>query len=52
VVVVSARSSLRDREKAIELGADAFVPKPFEVNDLLGVLRSLENASVAPLEPV
>ncbi len=52
VVVVSARSSLRDREKAVELGADAFIPKPFDVNDLLGVVHSLAQASSAPLEPV
>jgi two-component system alkaline phosphatase synthesis response regulator PhoP len=41
VVVVSARSSLRDRAKAAELGADAFVPKPFNVDDLLAVLHGL-----------
>jgi DNA-binding response OmpR family regulator len=45
VVVVSARSSLRDRAKATELGADAFVAKPFNVDDLLGVLHDLERAS-------
>ena len=45
VVVVSARSSLRDRAKAAELGADAFVAKPFNVDDLLGVLHDLEQAS-------
>jgi len=45
VVVVSARSSLRDRAKAAELGADAFVAKPFNVDDLLGVLHDLERAS-------
>jgi len=45
VVVVSARASLRDRAKAAELGADAFVAKPFNVNDLLGVLHRLEKAS-------
>ena len=41
VVVVSARSSLRDRAKAAELGADAFVSKPFNVDDLLGLVRDL-----------
>jgi DNA-binding response OmpR family regulator len=41
VIVVSARSSLRDRNKAAELGADAFVPKPFNVDDLLAVLHDL-----------
>lgn len=45
VVVVSARSSLRDRAKAAELGADAFVAKPFNVDDLLGVLHTLDQVS-------
>jgi DNA-binding response OmpR family regulator len=45
VVVVSARASLRDRVKASELGADAFVAKPFNVDDLLDVLHGLERAS-------
>ena len=45
VVVVSARASLRDRAKAAELGADAFVSKPFNVDDLLEVLHGLERAS-------
>ena len=43
VVVVSARASLRDKAKAIELGADAFLAKPFSVDELIGVLRSLEH---------
>jgi DNA-binding response OmpR family regulator len=42
VVVLSARTGLRDRAKAVELGADAFVPKPFNVDDLLDVLHGLE----------
>jgi DNA-binding response OmpR family regulator len=45
VVVVSARASLRDRAKAAELGADAFVAKPYNVDDLLGVLNRLKKAS-------
>lgn len=44
VVVVSALSSLKDRAKAAELGADAFVPKPFNVDELLEVLQGLESA--------
>lgn len=42
VVVVSARASLRDRAKAAELGAAAFVAKPFNVEDLLDLLRTLD----------
>jgi CheY-like chemotaxis protein len=45
VIVVSARASLRDRAKATELGADAFVAKPFNVDDLLRVLQELKAAS-------
>jgi DNA-binding response OmpR family regulator len=45
VIVVSARSSLRDRAKAAELGADAFVAKPFNVDDLLVVLHDIDQAS-------
>ncbi len=45
VVVVSARASLRDRAKASELGADAFIPKPFNVDDLLAVVDGLKAAS-------
>ncbi len=44
IIVVSARSSLRDRAKAAELGADAFVAKPFNVDDLLAVLHGLAQA--------
>jgi two-component system KDP operon response regulator KdpE len=45
VVVVSAMANLRDRAKAAEMGADAFMPKPFNVDDLLAVLHGLERAS-------
>ncbi len=45
VIVVSARSSLRDRARAAELGADAFVAKPFNVDDLLVVLHDVEQSA-------
>jgi DNA-binding response OmpR family regulator len=45
VVIVSALASLNDRAKAAELGADAYVPKPFNVEELLSVLRNLDAAS-------
>jgi CheY-like chemotaxis protein len=45
VVMVTALASLRDRAKAAELGADAYVPKPFDVDELLDVLHGLERAS-------
>jgi len=44
VVMVTALASRRDRSKAAELGADAYVPKPFDVDELLEVLHGLERA--------
>ena len=35
--------ALRDRARAAELGADAFCPKPFNVEDLIGVVHDLED---------
>jgi len=43
VVVVSALSSLRDRARAAELGADAFCAKPFNMDDLIGVVHGVED---------
>ena len=31
------------RARAAELGADAFCPKPFNVEDLIGVVHDLED---------
>jgi two-component system response regulator MprA len=45
VVMVTALASGRDRATAAELGADAYVPKPFDMDQLLGVLHGLERAS-------
>jgi CheY-like chemotaxis protein len=45
IIIVSALASLHDRAKAAELGADAYVPKPFNVDELLEVLHGLEAAS-------
>jgi CheY-like chemotaxis protein len=45
VVIVSALTGPEDKAKATELGADAFVPKPFDVEELIGVLGGLARAS-------
>jgi DNA-binding response OmpR family regulator len=41
VIMVSARTSARDRDRATELGADAFVSKPFDIDHLVGTVASL-----------
>jgi DNA-binding response OmpR family regulator len=45
VVMVTALASGRDRATADELGVDAYVPKPFDMDHLLGVLHGLQRAS-------
>ncbi|MGB0682622.1 MAG: response regulator [Magnetovibrionaceae bacterium] len=40
-LVVSGQSRPADREKALALGADGFVLKPFDSNDLLAQVRDL-----------
>jgi CheY-like chemotaxis protein len=45
VVIVSALTGPDDKAKATALGADAFVPKPFDVEELIGVLGDLGKAS-------
>ena len=39
VVMVTALASANDRERAEQLGAEAFVPKPFDMDHLVGVLQ-------------
>jgi len=41
VVFVSARARAVDREKALALGADAYVTKPFASRDLVSRVRDL-----------
>jgi CheY-like chemotaxis protein len=45
VVIVSALTGPDDKEKATALGADAFVPKPFDVDVLIDILGGLAKAS-------
>jgi CheY-like chemotaxis protein len=45
IVMVTALASAMDRARAERLGADAFVPKPFDMDHLVGVLQGLELAS-------
>ena len=39
VVVVSAKNTPRDRVRATQLGATAYVAKPFDMDELIGVLK-------------
>jgi two-component system chemotaxis response regulator CheY len=41
LVIVSTESSERDREKGVELGADAYLVKPFEPEHLRAIVEDL-----------
>ena len=41
VIILSAKSSQRDKEKARELGADRYVTKPFEPRDVIGAIHAV-----------
>lgn len=41
VLVVSARDSVQDRIKGLDLGADDYLPKPFNLEELIARIRSL-----------
>lgn len=47
VVVVTALASPADRTRAEEMGAAAFVPKPFDMDNLVSVLQGLAEGASA-----
>ncbi len=47
LVVMSARSSPDDRRRALAAGADAFLPKPFRLPELVATLAGVRPAPVS-----
>lgn len=54
IIISSARSDINDKIKALELGADDYLPKPYDPRELEArihsVLRRYENIETAPLQ--
>jgi DNA-binding response OmpR family regulator len=50
VIVVSAKSSERDITRALELGASAYLTKPFDPDELIGVVGRVLSSTPAQLE--
>ena len=51
VLMLTAASTIRDRVEGLELGADDYLPKPFEFPELVARVRALARRAVAPLPP-
>jgi DNA-binding response OmpR family regulator len=52
VLMLTAASTVRDRVDGLGLGADDYLPKPFDFAELVARVRALARRSGAPLPPV
>lgn len=51
VILISTESSERDRARGLQLGADAFLSKPFEASELTTLVRSLLSSDADDPQP-
>jgi DNA-binding response OmpR family regulator len=51
VLMLTAASTISDRVEGLELGADDYLPKPFEFVELVARIRALARRAVAPVPP-
>ncbi len=51
VLMLTAASTIRDRVQGLELGADDYLPKPFDFSELVARIRALGRRAIAPLPP-
>lgn len=50
ILMLTARDSLEDRIRGLDAGADDYLVKPFEIDELLARLRALGRRTFLPLE--
>jgi len=51
VLMLTAASTIRDRVSGLELGADDYLPKPFDFSELVARVRALARRATPPLPP-
>jgi DNA-binding response OmpR family regulator len=52
VLMLTAASTIADRVEGLGLGADDYLPKPFDFAELVARIRALARRAVVPLPPV
>jgi DNA-binding response OmpR family regulator len=52
VLMLTAASTIRDRVSGLEIGADDYLPKPFDFAELVARIRALARRATPPLPPV
>jgi DNA-binding response OmpR family regulator len=51
ILMLTAARSVRDRVEGLDLGADDYLPKPFDFAELVARIRALGRRAAAPLPP-
>jgi DNA-binding response OmpR family regulator len=52
VLMLTAASTIRDRVDGLELGADDYLPKPFDFEELVARVRALARRAVVAVPPI
>lgn len=52
VVILTARDSIEDRVKGLDAGADDYLAKPFDLEELCARIRALQRRSTSRAEPI
>jgi DNA-binding response OmpR family regulator len=52
VLMLTAASTIRDRVEGLDIGADDYLPKPFDFGELLARIRALARRATPPLPPI
>jgi DNA-binding response OmpR family regulator len=52
VLMLTAASTIRDRVEGLGIGADDYLPKPFDFAELVARVRALARRSATPLPPI
>ncbi|PMW67206.1 response regulator transcription factor, partial [Pseudomonas sp. GW460-8] len=52
LIIITARDSVEDRVGGLDLGADDYIVKPFDVDELLARLRAVVRRKSGAAQPV